>query len=450
MINIKLKQNSKMKITNKISLSSKMKQSLRILKMNTLDLRKYIYQQAQENILLKLEEEDIYNKNDFSENFKRNSKKTSVFDIISKSAENKISLKENFLQNLRLNLKDETEILISEYIVGNLNSKGYLKINIENLEDIIKRDTGKNINKTKIDGVRKKIMKLNPKGVGSLDFHEYITEEFKIENGSFQNKIYEILSKNFEEFMKKDFNMLKKRFDLKNSDLKKVYKTIKDIKPFPFHGISQNKAIPIVPELSIKKSGDNYIIDKSEKILPKVSFDRDYYEKLSKDEEALEYLKKKAMDSKGIIFGIQQREITIYRIIKTIIKYQRDFFEEGIKYLMPLNMSQVGQDLNLNKSTISRASNGKYIETPQGIYEISFFFSRKVKTEDGSGISKKAVEYMIIEMIKNENPFHPMTDREISNSLNNIGIKISKRSIGNYREKLNILPTYLRKEIEIK
>jgi len=161
--------------------------------------------------------------------------------------------------------------------------------------------------------------------------------------------------------------------------------------------------------------------------------------------EVREYIREKIRAGKFLIKSLHQRQQTILNIAKEIVKRQREFMEKGVAFLKPLTMVQVAEVVGVHETTVSRAVSGKYMETPQGIYEMKYFFTSGIQTTSGVGVSNTSVKELIADMIKDEKTSKPLSDEEIVKLLTDKGIKIARRTVAKYRSELNILPSHLRK-----
>ena len=161
--------------------------------------------------------------------------------------------------------------------------------------------------------------------------------------------------------------------------------------------------------------------------------------------EVKNYIREKIRAGKFLIKSLHQRQQTISNIGKEIVKRQRDFMEKGVAHLKPMTMAQVAEVVGVHETTVSRAVSGKYMETPQGIFEMKFFFTAGLQTASGTGVSNTSVKDMVTELFKAENPNKPLSDQEVVKMLGEKGINIARRTVAKYRDELNILPSNLRK-----
>lgn len=450
-------------------MTQEMRQSLEVLQVSALELINIIEKEAEDNPLIEILEdrfEDISRTSDHSnleegyidEDIYEDIKKTSYFnhddsttDIINKLTAKETPILEELLSEVRLDLKNESEQKIAEEIINYINNKGFLEITEEEILEKLNKNPNTKFNLESIIKVKKIIKNTEPGGIGCNDISEYLI--FQIENKEIIKKeiVIKMLNENFEDFMRKKIKQLKKDLDFSEEELKKIYTLVSTLKPYPLVGyaMEDNKSKEvIIPEIILKEENGEFEIYLNDKYLPEIKINNEYYKMLSNDEKALNYLKEKAMKIRTLEKCIEQRNITMYRVAKTIVEAQKDFFKFGEKYFKPLTLYDIGVVLNLHESTISRVVNNKYMETPRGIFELKYFFSGRVETYRGAAMSIVAVQKMIGEIIKRENKKKPLTDNEICEFLKDKkGLKISSRTVTNYRESMKILPTYLRKEL---
>ena len=165
----------------------------------------------------------------------------------------------------------------------------------------------------------------------------------------------------------------------------------------------------------------------------------------STPQEVKQYIREKVRAGMFLIKSLHQRQQTILNIANEIVKRQTEFLDHGVSKLKPMTMAQVADAVEVHETTVSRAVSGKYIETPQGVYEMKFFFSSGIQTQDGEGMSNTSVKDKISDIFRNEDPHHPLSDQEVVDQLKGEGIKIARRTVAKYRSELNILPSSLRK-----
>jgi RNA polymerase sigma-54 factor len=205
----------------------------------------------------------------------------------------------------------------------------------------------------------------------------------------------------------------------------------------------------VVPEVFVEKKDGEYVVTLNKRPYPRLYISQKYLQMLkdpSISKEVKSYIREKISKSKQFIQSIDQRMDTIYRIAVEIVKIQRDFLDHGVFHLKPLNMKTVAERLGIHETTVSRATTGKYMQTPRGLFSMKYFFTPGVKTTDGKLISNESVKAALKEIVQGEDKKRPYSDTRIAQLLEERGIKIARRTVAKYRDQLRILPSHLRKE----
>ena len=204
----------------------------------------------------------------------------------------------------------------------------------------------------------------------------------------------------------------------------------------------------VAPEVFVTRVGDDFTVTTNDEQIPHLRISNVYKDLMSQggdNAEVREYIREKIRTGKFFIKSLQQRQQTIANIGKEIVKRQREFMEKGVTHLKPMTMAQVAEVVGVHETTVSRAVSGKFIETPQGVFEMKYFFTAGLQTASGTDVSNASVKDMVAEIFKNENPAKPLSDQEAVKMLTDKGINIARRTIAKYRDELGILPSNLRK-----
>src|SRR5947207_2492971 len=239
-----------------------------------------------------------------------------------------------------------------------------------------------------------------------------------------------------------------KGLELPMEEIQEAMKRIAHLEPHPGREFLPDNDIYILPEVFVNKSGDDYVVTTNDEQIPRLRISNTYKDLMAQansSSEVRNYIRDKINAGKFLIKSLHQRQQTILNIAKEIVKRQREFMEKGVAFLKPLTMVQVAEVVGVHETTVSRAVSGKYMETPQGIYEMKYFFTSGIQTASGVGVSNTSVKELIADMIKGEEPSKPLSDEEIVKLLDQKGIKIARRTVAKYRSELNILPSHLRK-----
>jgi RNA polymerase sigma-54 factor len=227
-------------------------------------------------------------------------------------------------------------------------------------------------------------------------------------------------------------------------------KYISELDPKPGRPFYETSEQYVTPDIYVYKVGEEFIIVLNEDGLPRLRISQTYKSLLSKQSSTLnerDYINDKLKSAMWLIRSIHQRQRTIYRVAESIVKFQRDFFDKGINYLKPMILKEVADDIDMHESTISRVTANKYIHTPQGIFELKFFFNSGIRKIEGKNVASETVKEKIKEIIASENIRKPYSDQEILAFLNEGNINIARRTIAKYREMLGYLPSSKRKKL---
>jgi RNA polymerase sigma-54 factor len=248
----------------------------------------------------------------------------------------------------------------------------------------------------------------------------------------------------------KNYNVIAKATRKPMKDILAAIDVIKELNPYPGEQYTDKEVHYIIPDVFVHKVGDEYLIVLNDEGLPRLKISSEYQEILegeaSTTPEAKAYIKDKLRDAAWLIKSMQQRQRTIYKVVESLLKFQREFFEKGVSRLKPLVLRDVAEDIEMHESTVSRVTTNKYMHTPMGIFELKYFFSTAIPQFGGEALAAESIRQRIKKMIKNENLEKPLTDNAIAKILTNDNIKIARRTVAKYREQLGILPVKYRRK----
>jgi RNA polymerase sigma-54 factor len=371
----------------------------------------------------------------------------------------KQSLNEQLMSQLRLlNLSPEL-FRLGEEIIGNIDEDGYLAVGLEDIVKDLELFENIKIPYDQAEKLLKQIQHFEPLGIASRNLQEclLVQLEEKDINPKIKNIAKKILSEYFDDFTSKRYEALENKLKITRDELKEALNIIQHLNPKPGEGTLTNTDVQqITPDLIVEKVDNKFIVYLNDKNIPQIRINPEYEfilkKKLKKiksgdEKELKKFIKEKLDAAKWFIDAIEQRKITLLRVMNLIVEKQKDFFEYGEKHLKPMIYKDIAETLNLDISTISRVVNGKYVQSPVGIHELKYFFSEGLETESGEAISNKNVKIRIKEIIENEDKSNPYSDDEIAKILNQEGIKIARRTVAKYREQLGIPVAKLRRQI---
>ncbi len=351
------------------------------------------------------------------------------------------SLQEDLLDQVRLAEFSEADRQIAEMLVGNIDDHGYLQSGANELSF----STG--IPTDRIESVLRVIQTFHPPGVGARDLRECLMLQLE-RIGKTESIEYVILRDHFEALGKRRFPEIARHLGLSAADAQKAAANIARLTPRPGRDLSPEADNFVIPEVIVTRNGDGYSVSTNNDYVPHLRISNTYKDLLGQAEtspEVREYIREKIRAGKFLIKSIHQRQDTITRIAQEIVKRQRDFMEFGVTHLRPMTMVQVAEVVGVHETTVSRAVSGKYMETPQGVFDMKYFFTSGLQTSTGDAMSNTSVKTILAEMIADENKAHPLSDEDLVAQLLAKGIKIARRTVAKYRAELNVLPSHLRK-----
>ncbi|HWP46964.1 MAG TPA: RNA polymerase factor sigma-54 [Candidatus Limnocylindrales bacterium] len=361
-------------------------------------------------------------------------------NILTKSS----SLIDHLIWQLQLTTSSEEELRIGTLIIGNIEEDGYLRTPLEDIaQEALCRVED-------VERVLRKIQNFDPAGVGARDYRECFL--IQIQHLKLQNTVIEkIIQENLlEPLVRGKYQELASKFNTTVEDIKLAHKILKKLNPKPGLEYSDEKTRYIIPDLYVYKMGSEYEVVLNEEDIPRLRINSLYksilrHNNAEVSESTRQYVEQKLRSAIWLIRSIEQRKRTIYKVGKSIIKFQSEFLDHGISHLKPLVLRDVAEDISMHESTVSRVTTNKYMHTPRGIFELKFFFHSGLSRTSGNDISSIAVKEKIKNIILNEDTANPYSDKEILDLLKKDGIEIARRTIAKYREDLNIPSSVKRK-----
>jgi RNA polymerase sigma-54 factor len=246
---------------------------------------------------------------------------------------------------------------------------------------------------------------------------------------------------------KKNYQAIAKDLRQPVEEIVEAARVIAGFDPKPGRAYSADEPHYITPDISVLKIGDKYFVVPNDDGMPKLKISSFYRRVLSGGPKEREYIQNKLRSAQWLIRSIQQRQRTIVRVMESIVKFQREFFDKGIAYLKPLILRDVAEDINMHESTISRVTTSKYVHTPQGLYELKYFFNSGISRTDGDEVASEAVKDKLREIVGKEDARNPLSDQKIVEILRSQTIDIARRTVAKYREQMGILSSSKRKQL---
>jgi RNA polymerase sigma-54 factor len=353
----------------------------------------------------------------------------------------KTSLEEHLVRQLRLSGLSETEQKIGASIIYSLNEDGYLDTPLEDLAAQLEAEVAS------VERVLKRVQRFDPVGVAARALAECLLCQLAA-IGMEDSLAARIVAAHLPLLERHRYAEIAKLLGVPLEMVSQTARVISELEPKPARNYGGQDARYIIPDVFIHKLGDEYIITLNEDAVPRLKISG-YYQRVLRDGDApaetKDYLQERLRSARWLVKSIYQRQQTIFKVASSIVKFQRAFFDHGISQLRPLVLKDVAEDIGMHESTISRATANKYAHTPQGIFELKFFFTSSVKSASGEDISAETVKEKIRALVGAEPRGNPLSDQTIAEILKRDQINIARRTVAKYRQALGILPSARRK-----
>ena len=486
-----------LRIAQNLSLQQKMApqliQSLQLLQMSTLELELEIKQQLELNPLLEesleqledqeeelpeKEEEGIKEEEDLPQDMDEvdwdkvlddqfdtgayNSERTEYdpnWEVDREPQENRITaippLVDQLYEQLSLSDLDPEDREIAEYIIGNLDDRGYVGCSLEEIAADLE------IEVEEVEKILRVIQTFEPPGVGARDLRECLMIQLAQHQDPLSELALQIVRNQMEDLTRRRLTRITRALGISNEVLKEVLGVIELLQPNPgspsssdYNGLLtlDTEVSYITPDLIVEQVGEEWIVSLADGSMPSLKINSTYTELLKKKrgngkDEVKTYVSQKLNDARWLINAIHQRRTTMLKVANYLVTAQMPFFQEGPAHLKPMVLQDVADAVEMHVSTISRVSNGKYMQTPHGVFELKYFFDSKVSTNEGGDVSARSVKEKISSMVADEDKAKPLSDQEIADRLGEDGLKIARRTVAKYREQLQIPSQRYRKEL---
>ena len=354
----------------------------------------------------------------------------------------KSSLGDHLLWQLNLSRIADDERLAASEIIGNIDENGYLQASVEEIVSCSGLST------PVVEKALSLVQDFDPPGVASHTLQDCLLKQVK-QLGMEDSLVERVLQHHMAELETRKYPAIAKALDESLDEVLGAARIISGLDPRPGRAYSQEDIHYITPDIFVYKISDEYVVVLNDEGLPNLRINSFYRNALAGsanvDEKAGEYIQEKLRGAMWLIKSIHQRQRTIYRVTKSIVKFQKEFFEKGIEHLKPLVLRDVAEDIEMHESTVSRVTTNKYVQTPRGLFELKYFFNSGINTTVGASIASESVKSKIKEIVAGENIKKPFSDQKIVDMLRQQGIDIARRTVTKYREMLGIRSSTERK-----
>jgi RNA polymerase sigma-54 factor len=353
------------------------------------------------------------------------------------------TLHQNLIGQLNQSLLSATDRKAAELIVGNIDHNGFLQSTPEEMA------LNSGIPKEDFEKMLALVQTFYPAGVGARDLRECLLIQLR-RAGKERSLEYKVVSEHMEDLGRRRFPEIARRMGISVEDVQKAANNIARLNPRPGQVFAAAPQNYVLPDLVVEKVDGEYQITLNNEQIPHLRISNLYKDIIASGDaqssEVKNYIRDKIRSGKFLIRSIHQRQQTIFNIAQQIVLRQRDFLEHGPSHLKPMRMGEIADAVGVHETTVSRAVSGKYMATPQGVFEMKYFFTSGYETTTGESLSNISVKEAILGLVKHENGSAPLSDHEIVEILGERGIPIARRTVAKYRDELNILPSHMRRK----
>ncbi|MCM2358388.1 MAG: RNA polymerase factor sigma-54 [Geobacteraceae bacterium] len=345
------------------------------------------------------------------------------------------SLADHLMWQLNMTRLTEAETRVGAEIIGNIDEDGYFRASLADVAATCQVD------EPFVETVLVKVQEFDPVGVAARDLRESLLAQVR-HLGMAGSLVEAILLKHLKDLETRRYKQIAREEGVDVNDILMAAKIIASLDPKPGRLFSQDEVQYISADIFVYKVGDDYVVVLNEDGLPNLRLNPAYASEgkshKSLDAKAEEYISDKMRSAVWLIKSIQQRQRTIYKVARSLVKFQRDFLDRGIEYLKPLVLRDIAEDIGMHESTISRVTTNKYMQTPQGLFELKYFFNSGISVTGGDFIASESVKNKIKEIVDAEDPRKPYSDQRLAELLAKDNIEIARRTVTKYREMLRI------------
>ncbi|MFD1900317.1 RNA polymerase factor sigma-54 [Enterococcus termitis] len=429
------------KQVQKLAMTQQLQQSIQILQYNSEELHAYIETKSLENPLIDIQANISHQ--DFSSSGSR-TYSNEENNYLNQIPDSHTSLFEFLIDQIHLNYRDTHLRTLVLFLVEFIDLNGYLTIDLDEAAE----KTG--ANSIEMLDALTLIQQLDPAGVGARDLRECLMLQVERDDTA-PPLAYIVIEEEFDQLANRKWSLIAKKFNVDLSDIQTIFDYIQTLTPSPGSIFESTSGLYIRPDLTLRIKGEQLIVLSNKKGVPKLSFQQAYFERMQavEDKEVQAYIQEKKSEFEWLEKTILQRGDTILRVGREIVKRQRAFFFNEERPLVPMNLKEIAETLDVHESTVSRAVNGKYLETEFGVFELKSFFSHGLSNEStGEETSTSSIKKQLQKLVDDEDKAKPLSDQKIVDLLKEQEIEISRRTVTKYREALGIPASSKRKRYD--
>lgn len=430
--------------TLKLTMTQELSQAIALLQYSAIELSAFLEEKALENPLIQLDANNITAMDPRTDRVRtRNhqTKKDQMNWIEQIGGDKQISLKDHLFSQINIKRLTKVRERVLLKLIENIDENGYLRSTVEEIASSLSAPL------ELVEDTLELIQQLEPAGIGARDLQECLLIQL-YQSGNDCELANQIISEYFLEFADKKWRPIASQLKVSLKEIQDVFDFVQTLNPRPGASFANENPAYVVPDVIVEWNGVEFIVKVFDEIIPKVSFNRSYHQKLAsyKDEHVKQFLQEKSRDYHWILRSLQQRKETLARVTLKIIEKQQAFFRTAGGHLEPMTMKEISDELDIHESTVSRTVREKYVQTPFGTFALKSFFTSTIQTVSDVNTSSAQVKNEISKLIDEEDKLKPLSDQKIANLLKETeGMVVSRRTVAKYREQLGIPSSSKRK-----
>lgn len=439
--------------TQKQKLAPKQVLQAKLLQLNTINLEQAILQELEQNPLLEQAEHDESQLSEEIEEAPIDDIDVPLEDMYSDESlyylseekkemplPDRQTLIEKLIDQLSYTEMNDFECEVAEEILWNTNERGYLDTDLVLIADRY------DLSEEEVEPILKNIQRLDPKSIGSRNLKECLSIQLEDEKDSLA---YRIVNNYFDDFMHKRYEKILEKLDCDQNSLHNAIAQITNLNPRPGEGY-RDKFQVIIPDVIVQEEDDDWLITTNDSGVPELRISKIYEEQLENGKlkgDAKKFIKEKIDSANWFIEAVHERRITLVNVTQAIIAFQPEWFSGDMDYLRPLKLQDIADKINMDISTISRSTRGKFADTPYGIFELKHYFTDYIELKNGKLLGTFVIKKALEKIIEKENKQDPLSDESLVSKLETLGYNLARRTIAKYRDQMGYPVARLRKEI---
>ena len=488
-----MKPTLQLRLGQSLAMTPQLQQAIRLLQLSTLELQQEIQQALDANPLLEMEEGDMMEAPQVSEdqdteheteldasqvetsdameqaNMPEELAMDTTWDEVYTAGTNQSSglpssddepvyqgettetLQDYLLWQMHLTPFSELDQAIALSIIDAIDESGYLTVDLEDIRQAVLADDRDEVEMDEIEAVLKRLQHFDPIGVASRSVQECLLIQLAQYSPQtpWLNEARTILQEHMDLLGNRDYRTLARKMQLKEGELKEAIDLIQHLDPRPGNSVIQSESQYVIPDVAVSKRHGKWVVELNPDAMPRIRIN-DTYAAMARNvrnSSDSQFIRSHLQEAKWFIKSLESRNETLLKVANCIVQQQQDFFEYGEEAMKPMVLNDVAEAVEMHESTISRVTTQKFMHTPRGIFELKYFFSSHVNTDNGGECSSTAIRALIKKLVAAENPAKPLSDSKIADLLTEQGIMVARRTIAKYRESLSIPPSSQRKRL---